>query len=254
MNYPGKPSVFVSSPLPRIPYLDFPKCPHRRYYHRTISNSLRRHHRRRLLSKKPNPINPSSPLPSNQNLQYVINLENIPNKTSLYIEKFISLSNETYKDLQTLITIDADHRVMISCRRSTVRFLGSLIICGFLIVFAFRVLIELGLGLKNRFGYGHSGNVIRRRDRSLGGKEVVVGIKQNKKNEFKVLKNPLSSTRGNVGEISETMPKNWGRNWGRRMEEKLPKWWPGSVPGPGLDGMVDKEEYQRMANQLIRVD
>lgn len=118
---------------------------------------------------------------------------------------------------------------------------------------------KLGLWLiRGRSGFGDSGPVVVRRDRSLGGREVVVAVgvgrkvkeRQNLKRDSRVSSNPLSpavaasATNGGISErVSGTRV--------RPREKKLPKWWPVSVPRPGL--VLNAEQYQREANWLIQV-
>lgn len=88
--------------------------------------------------------------------------------------------------------------------------------------------------------------VVTRRDRSLGGKEVVVG----NVSRGRVLGSPLESREFTSG---SGMFKGFSRNWGKRKGNgnKLPDWWPknSSVSVSLVD---DNEEYQRQANRLIR--
>lgn len=53
----------------------------------------------------------------------------------------------------TMITVDADRRVVISCRPSTVRFVGYLVIFGFVVAVSLRVLVKLGLGFWGKVGF-----------------------------------------------------------------------------------------------------
>lgn len=167
------------------------------------------------------------------------------NSTQLKLRQFVSSGKDAYTDLQTLITVDNNQRVIISCRRSSVLFLGNLVIWSFVIALGFRVLVQLGsrLGFLGRFGVGY-GTVVRR-DRSLGGREVVVGKKKKRDPSLRVLSNPLSSVRGTLASVSEVGTKNRVRT-----EEKLPRWWPVLLPPPTWT--MNKEEYQRKANRLIR--
>lgn len=90
-----------------------------------------------------------------------------------------------------------------------------------------------------------------RRDRSLGGREVVVGsavkrLGESERKSFGGFGNPLSPAQEkSVSGGSERVSSNWVR-----VEKKLPKWWPISMPRQGFTG--DVQEYQREANRLIR--
>lgn len=90
-----------------------------------------------------------------------------------------------------------------------------------------------------------------RRDRSLGGKEVVVGIVEKervdarKRKSFGILDNPLSMPKSRMVDGLGRMLKNPVR-WAK----KLPSWWPSSAPQQSP--VVDKEYYQGEADRLVR--
>ncbi|KAG6730822.1 hypothetical protein I3842_01G098800 [Carya illinoinensis] len=214
--------------------------------------------RRRRTNRPKNPrlfSDPSTADPSpDPTLQTVIDLNLLTSHTSSllqtsqsHLHEFLSSARDAYEDLQTLITLDYDRRLVVSCRRSTVQFVGGLVICGFVLVFSFSVLYKLGLGfLRRRSGFGN-GPVVVRRDRSLGGREVVVGKRVSGESNRRVSGNPLSpALRANLG-VSERVPNNRVR----ALEKKLPKWWPVSVSPPGF--VMNKQEYQREADRLVRV-
>lgn len=122
---------------------------------------------------------------------------------------------------------------------------------GFVVVLGFKVLAGLlRLGSKGGHGSGSYKPVVRR-DRSLGGREVVVGTTVerrggfNARKGFGALSNPLSPAMEEWVSGSKSVSSNWVRG-----EKKLPKWWPSSVPHSGFP--VDLQEYQREANKLIR--
>lgn len=104
------------------------------------------------------------------------------------------------------------------------------------------------LGLRQNSG-NNNVELVYKRDRSLGGREVLVA-----KNETVGRKKPnvLDSDDGN---------SNW--DWGSRIRlsrrrkkkssvEQLPKWWPVSCSSSDQVGAENQQEYQRMANRLIR--
>lgn len=136
--------------------------------------------------------------------------------------------------------------MVVSCRRSTVEFVGGLVVVSCVVVFAFRVLLNFGVEIRSRLRYqSDKTKVVVRRDRSLGGREVVVGTREELE-KFRVLDSPLSPDRGNLDRVSKG-PK---RDFSVRFQKELPGWWPSSLPGP--DPEVDREEYQRDANRLVR--
>lgn len=92
-----------------------------------------------------------------------------------------------------------------------------------------------------------------RRDRSLGGREVVVGQNENSfssssfSSNRNALKNPLSPaiSSGSTRRLSY-------RSSGVRSTNRLPDWWSVPVSTDDRTLVAHKEEYQREANGLIR--
>lgn len=167
----------------------------------------------------------------------------------LKANQFVVSGNDAVEDVKSLITVDGDRRVVVSCRKSTVYFFGQLIALSLVTVFAFNVLVKLGLGFRNLLFRRRSNDgevVVTRRDRSLGGREVVVSTKKEVRRELSGNVNPLSAdVDDSLMSYSNSMMKNWGKS-----KKKLPDWWPESKAAP-LEG-IDKEENQRKANWLIR--
>ncbi|KAF9593668.1 hypothetical protein IFM89_024485 [Coptis chinensis] len=181
--------------------------------------------------------------------------------TSKYkYNRFISSGNEALEDFKTLVTVDYDRRVIISCRRSSLAFLGETLLWGFVIVIVFRALVKLGYWVFGLGGGGYgSGVFVSRRDGSLAGREVVVEKRRFKEREgkkkgfnFKVPINPLSPSRDVVKLGSEAALR---RPQKHALEgEKLPKWWPDFVPASSVVSGNDNQELQKEANRVIRVD
>lgn len=120
----------------------------------------------------------------------------------------------------------------------------------FVVVFALKVVVQLVLGFRSRFGYNKNEAVVVRRDRSLGGREVVVATRK-EIDGSRVSDNPLSpALQGTV----DRSPQRRRRNFTPRLEEKLPEWWPAATTSTSsaVDLEVDKEYYQREANRLVR--
>lgn len=230
---------------------------------RTIyAATRRRHHRRRLL--KYHPVTEDSFLPpSEQNLQLILTVEKFSNSkpvtlfsevvdsSQLKFNQFVRAAEEAFEDLRTLVTVDGStKRVVFSCRKSTVQFLGVAFAACLIIVVGFRVLVRLLVYGKNRFS-DKNGGVIYRRDRSLGGREVVVG-----KTDTNMIKRRNKSRNDRFMLMLESGKEKRHQFWQRRERrsvEKLPQWWPVS----GLDSsssleVDNKEEYQIAANRLIR--
>ncbi|XP_042516097.1 uncharacterized protein LOC122090531 [Macadamia integrifolia] len=202
---------------------------------------------------------------SDQKLEMVIDLEEMADRAStslqrvltsseLKFRRFVSSGREAFRDLQSLIIVDADRRVVISCRRSSLQFLATFVLWSWVVVFAFRVLVKVvGLGFRSGFGFGY-GMPLFRRDRSLGGREVFVGRRrpfmerEGKKKDIRVASvNPLSPARGNVTRVAKLGKQ---KPVSAQEKMKLPSWWPVELPSPAL--RMNKQEFQREADRLIR--
>ncbi|KAK6122892.1 hypothetical protein DH2020_043358 [Rehmannia glutinosa] len=156
------------------------------------------------------------------------------------LNQFVDYGREALDDLRTVVSVDGNNgRVLISCRRSTVEFFLALFLSSFVVLIAFRGLFKV------RKNGGEA--LIYKRDRSLGGREVVVGKSETNWSSSRK-STPLSSDNSNYYYQKKN---NRTRTLGRRRKEELPQWWPQVVNWDSQE-TVNKEEYQRMANQLIR--
>ncbi|XP_065866850.1 uncharacterized protein [Euphorbia lathyris] len=214
---------------------------------------------RRSRTTKISELNPAKRLlandtdTDNHNLKLVLDVNQISSLTSSKFNRIISLAEDAYYDLKTLISFDESNRIVFSCRKSTLEFTGALLLGGFVLVSAIRVLINLWSGLTSRLRVANQ-QVVVRRDRSLGGKEVVVARAVEERHDVKrksprSMDNPLSTPSWALG--SGLSKDDWS-SYRVRNRSKLPTWWPVSVPGD-IDLLpADKQEYQREANRLIR--
>ncbi|CAI0397157.1 unnamed protein product [Linum tenue] len=219
----------------------------------------RRSGKRKLLQTSTSTARPSLHLDddldraaSAQNLELVLDLDQLSYLARSNLRRFISSGRDAYADLSTLVSFDESRRIVFSCRKSTVRFTGMVLLCGFVIVSAVRVLVSLGMAVRRSVGFRRE-KVVVRRDRSLGGREVVVATAavpterdgvRSKRKRFGVLDNPLSSLSLAVG------GNDWKKYLARR-QDRLPKWWPATVVS-GNVLLENQEEYQREAKRLIR--
>ncbi|XP_049370011.1 uncharacterized protein LOC125834905 [Solanum verrucosum] len=254
-------SLYNISLSPSIRFTSPKRCRHYHVISRRISPSLprRRHLRRRRLKKFSTEETP----PSDQNLHFVLTVDNLPTK-SLYsikdllhlkLGEFLHSGRAAIEDLRTLIRVDTDAgRVSFSCTRSTVKFLATLVVSSFLVIFTLRAIINLVRGIRLNSG-NNNVELVYKRDRSLGGREVLVA-----KNETPTLDrkkpNVLDSDEGNSNwdwDRDRDSPISFSRRRKKKSSvEQLPKWWPVSTSGSDQVGAENQEEYQRMANRLIR--
>ncbi|KAK1265817.1 hypothetical protein QJS04_geneDACA016651 [Acorus gramineus] len=206
----------------------------------SISSSL---FGRRARRRKP----PPPPPPPDRRLELSIDLGEISSRASDAVDeffrssgetfdRFVSSSAEAYRDLRSSVKVDRGNRIVFSCRRSSLEFVGGIVFWGFVAAMAAWVVGRLGLGFRSVW--------VTRRDRSLGGREVIVGRRH--KGGYRVPASPLSLPREMEGKVL-VIPSSRRRE---STKEALPKWWPVSLPSPVA--VVGKEELQREADRLVR--
>jgi len=208
------------------------------------SSFVRRSRSRRRRSKRNNKLKLSDPTTiittfSEPKLETVIDLSVFPSFHS-NIRQFVSSGKEAYRDLQTLLTLDDNRRVIISCRPSTLHFLGTSAALTIIAFSVLRVFFELvsrfASWRRNASTYNNNNKgIMLRRDRSLGGKEVVVG---------------LSTTTAPSMSIKRSFNNNNNKVVSQR---KLPKWWPPINNPNAFDiDLNHQDEYKRDAYRLVR--
>ncbi|GAB2265592.1 hypothetical protein Dimus_000631 [Dionaea muscipula] len=226
----------------------------------TISMSFpapRRRHRRRAGSPpfEPSPHSKtSSSYPDPGKLQFVIDVDQLRRRASFALQRtltsleskldrMVSSGYDAFEDLRTLISVDPCSRsnIVVSCKPSSVRFVGELVVWSCVVVVAVRAL--LGFGVRVWGGRRVGGTeVVLRRDRSLGGREVVVGrtIEDERKRKHEEF---MSATRA----LEVT-----GEDSFRREGRRLPDWWPAESSSPVSISAVDREIHHRAAKKLVR--
>ncbi|KAF9679119.1 hypothetical protein SADUNF_Sadunf07G0106900 [Salix dunnii] len=189
---------------------------------------------------------------TSQNLKLVFDITQISKLPSSRFQQFLSLGQEAVDDLKTLVSLDENNRVVFSCQKSTLQFVGTVLLSGFLLLSSIRVLFKLVLGFKRKFGTGKNPNFVVRRDRSLGGKEVIVAVNDQQREGSKRpkrLSNPVEIP-GLVDGLG--FERGDWRRYRVGNQQKLPKWWLDSGSFSGRVVGLNQEEYQREANRLIR--
>ncbi|KAK3139127.1 hypothetical protein QOZ80_5AG0378210 [Eleusine coracana subsp. coracana] len=163
-------------------------------------------------------------------------------RVELRLHRLAAEADEAYRDLSSAVRVVSGDRVVLTFRRSSLRFAAGALLWSLALAVAARVLVGLALRAWGRGGWGRgwwgggggSSAVVRRRDRSLGGKEVVVAVSS-----------PVSAAP--TSRVSE--PARVVRR--RDTQVRLPKWWPPvemgvTEPGPEM------EKWARLANRLVR--
>ncbi|KAL0711227.1 hypothetical protein Bca4012_018205 [Brassica carinata] len=158
-----------------------------------------------------------------QSLSLTLDVHRISSLASSRFKLFLDSGKDAVSDLQTLVSLDDNKRVVVTCRKSTVQFVGGVVLLGLVFGFAVRVLVRLGTAFKG--GLQGRPKLVVRRDRSLGGKEVVVAVDSIRSSSSSVASSGQASSRSN----------SVARNLKLRAQNNLPKWWPASLPSQSLE-------------------
>lgn len=161
----------------------------------------------------------------------------------LRLHRLATEADEAYRDLRSAVRDVGGDRVVVTFRRSSVRFAAGVLLWFLAFAVGVQVVLRLGIGplwqrvWKRRWWgeQGGSGAVVHRRDRSLGGKEVVVAV----------WPPPVATT------LTTRIPDPPKEVRKRDSPAKVPDWWPESgmtvmEPGPEM------EKRARLANRLVR--
>ncbi|ESW14627.1 hypothetical protein PHAVU_007G004000 [Phaseolus vulgaris] len=218
-----------------------PPYPCRRLCRLTVvcSSFRRRSRSRRRHNKVSLPATTSTSSSFEPKFEAVIDLTPLTTLQS-HLRRFILSGRDSYLDLETLLTLDHNRRLVVSCRPSTLHFLGTSAALTLLTFSVFSVLARLISRFSSwRRNASNNRPLVVRRDRSLGGKEVVVAWGQRSNS------NPLSpAVRGSVKRSAKNMV---------RFERKLPEWWPTVVNANGsVFDANEQEEYKREAYRVVR--
>ncbi|KAG8085098.1 hypothetical protein GUJ93_ZPchr0010g8146 [Zizania palustris] len=161
-------------------------------------------------------------------------------RVELRLQRLAAEADEAYRDLSSTVRVVGGDRVILTFRRSSLRFaaaalLWSLVLSAAawaLLGLALRAWQWLGLG-RGWWGGAEAAAVVRRRDRSLGGKEVVVAFSS-------PVAAPVSRVPEPVREVRRREP-----------QARVPEWWPelGTEvvdQGPGM------EKWASLVDRLVR--
>ncbi|PKA66698.1 hypothetical protein AXF42_Ash003353 [Apostasia shenzhenica] len=197
------------------------------------------------------------PPPTHRDVEFSIDVDDISNRVSLVLSRFYRLSEaklrhffssgaEAYNDLKSSIRVDRSNRIVFSCGQSSLLFVGNIFLWTSVVVLALKIFSWLWAW---RYRWTFRDWKVIRRDRSLGGREVVVGRRdwrrKPERRSFWVSVNPLSSST----EIKEEKMRKSLMKQQKKLE-KLPNWWPDHVPSPVL--LFGKEDWQKEAHKLVK--
>ncbi|AQK94092.1 hypothetical protein ZEAMMB73_Zm00001d010456 [Zea mays] len=159
----------------------------------------------------------------------------------LKIHRLGTEADAAYRDLRSAVREVSGDRVVLTFRRSSLRYLTGALLFLLACAIAARLLLGMVLRAWQRRGlrrglWGEGGRaVVRRRDRSLGGKEVVVAVSSP----------PKEAAR--TSRVAEPAKEVW-RGYS---QAKLPDWWP-NVGATVMEPGPEMEKWARMANRLVR--
>ncbi|KMZ70934.1 hypothetical protein ZOSMA_18G00260 [Zostera marina] len=195
-------------------------------------------------------VNPS-------NLELSFDVDRVASYLKRYCNDFLSSGEDAFHDLRSSVRVRDEYGrrgIVFSCRKSSVLFVGNVLIycsVGFLL---YRVFGGVLSWFRLQWGHGNwSSSVVTKMDRSLGGKEVVVARKSNNT----VFRNMENDSR-------KTSPLSLGRLDGmqtrigsdsvkyKSRKERIPEWWPVSVPSSSSSSEVNDGSSQREASMLVR--
>ncbi|PVH62713.1 hypothetical protein PAHAL_3G376100 [Panicum hallii] len=164
-------------------------------------------------------------------------------RVELRLHRLAVEADEAYRDLRYAARDVGGDRMVITFRRSSLRFAACTLLWSLAFAVAARALLGMvlrawwwpGLGRGWWGGRGGGGAVVRRRDRSLGGKEVVVAVSSS----------PVSAAlTSHVQEPARVVRR-------REPQAKVPDWWP-EVGLKVMEPRPEMEKWTRLANRLVR--
>ncbi|CAN6355536.1 unnamed protein product [Urochloa humidicola] len=164
-------------------------------------------------------------------------------RVELRLHRLAAEADEAYRDLRYAARDVGGDRVVLTFRRSSLRFAAGALLWSLAFAVAARALLGMvlrawwrrGSGRGWWGGRGGGGAVVRRRDRSLGGKEVVVAVSSSP-----VAAAPTS----HVQEPARVVRK-------RGSQAKVPDWWP-EVGVAVMEPRPEMEKWATLANRLVR--
>ncbi|XP_040380413.1 uncharacterized protein LOC102706192 [Oryza brachyantha] len=158
----------------------------------------------------------------------------------LRLHRLADEADEAYRDLRSAVRVVGGDRVVLTFRRSSLRFAAAALLWSLALSAAAWALLGWAFRAWQRWGLGRSwwsgvdgAAVVRRRDRSLGGKEVVVAVSS-----------PVAAPVSRVPE-----PAREARR--REPKARVPEWWP-ELGEEVVDQGPGMEKFARLANRLVR--
>ncbi|CAM0957204.1 unnamed protein product [Alopecurus aequalis] len=160
-------------------------------------------------------------------------------RVELRFQRLAAEADEAYSDLRSSVRVVGGDRVVLTFRRSSLRFAASALLWSLALSAAAWALLGLAFRAWRQL-WGRSwwdgpegGPVVTKRDRSLGGKEVVVAVSS-----------PVLAPVSRVQEPARKVKR-------REPQARLPEWWP-EMETEVVELGQDAEKWARLANRLVR--
>ncbi|KAL2634780.1 hypothetical protein R1flu_006259 [Riccia fluitans] len=171
-------------------------------------------------------------------------------------EEFVDESREAWRELSSSVRFQKDKRVIIAVKRSTIDFTGKVLLWSILgtvfVKFLFNAMREY------RWGWEEFSRPKRSvRDRSLGGREVLVskkdgGIERRNLSLVRGVNNPLDGVENSRSEKVLASRRNKDAGTGARSKAtRLPGWWPGAFMPPSAS-IITRQDAEEKANNLMK--
>ncbi|XP_047045283.1 uncharacterized protein LOC124649740 [Lolium rigidum] len=160
-------------------------------------------------------------------------------RVELRFQRLAAEADEAYNDLRSSVRDVGGDRVVLTFRRSSLRFAAAALLWSLALSAAAWALLGLvfrawrQLWGRNWWGRPEGEPVVTKRDRSLGGKEVVVAKSS-----------PVLPPVSRVQEPAKKVRR-------REPQARLPEWWP-EVGTEVVDLGQEAEKWTRLANRLVR--
>ncbi|KQK06838.1 hypothetical protein BRADI_2g30480v3 [Brachypodium distachyon] len=161
-------------------------------------------------------------------------------RAELRLQRLVAEADEAYSDLRSSVRVVSSDRVVLTFRRSSLRFLASALLWSLALSAAAWALLGLVSQASRRqlwwrgwWDRPESGAVVTKRDRSLGGKEVVVALPS-------TTTTPASRVREPAKEVRRREP-----------QARVPEWWP-EMETEVMELGQETEKWARLVNRLVR--
>ncbi|KAL3693066.1 hypothetical protein R1sor_006717 [Riccia sorocarpa] len=174
-------------------------------------------------------------------------------------EEFIDEGQEAWRELRSSVRFQKDKRLVIAVKRSTIEFTGKVLLWSILGTLLVKFLLTAMR--EYRWGWEEFSRPKRSvRDRSLGGREVLVskglrqrdaGIERRNLNSLRGVNNPLDGVE-EISRSEKVLARRRNRDAGVSSKPaRLPGWWPGAFMPPSAS-IITRQDAEEKATRLTK--